>query len=116
MCLFIALRYITALGYIPVLVLTFASVISSGSGETVSTNECCEVKLTEYRKFGRLRFCSAQWFVTNLTVVPFLDQPSSSFSNRMGKVPGILGVICQAFILGQWNQPGLMIVHLYLIL
>ncbi len=45
--LVIALRYITALGYIPVLVLTFESVISSGSGETVSTNECCEVKLTE---------------------------------------------------------------------
>ncbi len=54
--LVIALRYITALGYIPVLVLTFAPVINSGSGETVSTNQICEVKLTKQCELQRLRF------------------------------------------------------------
>ncbi len=43
--LVIALRYITAIGYIPVLVLTFAPLTSSGS-ETVSTYQICEVELT----------------------------------------------------------------------
>lgn len=48
--LIIALRYITALGYVPVLVVTFVPVINSGTGETCG---------------------------------------------RMGRLPGILGVICQ---------------------
>jgi len=43
--LIIALRYITVLGYVPVLVVTFVPVINSGTGETVSTNQTCEVKL-----------------------------------------------------------------------
>ncbi len=44
--LVIALRYFTVFGYIPVLVLTFVPAISTGTGETVSTNQICEVKLT----------------------------------------------------------------------
>ncbi len=48
--LVIALRYITALDYIPVLVLTFVPVISSGTGETVSTSHICEVKLVGQHK------------------------------------------------------------------
>ncbi len=36
--LVIALRYITALGYIPVLVLTFLQTLSSSTGNTVSIN------------------------------------------------------------------------------
>jgi len=51
--LVIALRYITALGYVPVLVVTFAPVINSGL-------ETCR---------------------------------------RMGRLPGIIGVICQGIIL-----------------
>ncbi len=49
--LVIALRYITAFGYIPVLMLTFEPEISSRTGETVSTSHICEVKLAGQHKF-----------------------------------------------------------------
>ncbi len=49
-------------------------------------------------------FCSPQWLVENFAVVPLLKRSPFPFSLRMYKLPGILGVICQALTLGQWNQ------------
>ncbi|KLO16185.1 hypothetical protein SCHPADRAFT_938091 [Schizopora paradoxa] len=63
--LVIALRYITAFGYIPTLVLSLAAVDEK------------------------------TWSVTNHILRGSNPLQTSAFSSRLGKVPGIIGVICQ---------------------
>ncbi|KLO16173.1 hypothetical protein SCHPADRAFT_938080 [Schizopora paradoxa] len=76
--LVIALRYITVLGCIPVLMLTFVPETADGEGSLLETI----------------------WFVTTSLFVVFPLTFDCSFRMpNAGKIPGILGVICQALTL-----------------
>ncbi len=91
--LVITLRYFTAFGYIPVLMLAFAPVFASGERVSKSLYQIDSNFTTIPRfKFSVVGDKSLLW--RGLLIVLY-------FSGPYRKFPGIMGVICQGITLGQ---------------